>query len=370
MNDTSASKSLGRLVDLILPLLLLAGLIAACLQLLMPFIGLLLWTTVLAICFYPLHRMLTRKIGNRWSAVTIGLGLTLLILIPTAIAGMSAAASVPALVSSLKDGTATIPPPPAGLDGIPIVGPKIHAVWTQASSNLPAFAKQYGPELASFTRRLVGAAGSMVTTVLGLVLAVIFAGIMLAYADAVRAFALSLFARICGDRARAQHYMDVMGATVRSVANGVIGVAFVQALFCGIGFFAIGIPGAGILSLLAMGLGIVQVPVLLVTIPAIIYGFAVKSTTVAILFTVWFIISGLSDAVLKPLMIGHGLEVPMPVILLGVIGGVIAYGLVGLFIGAVLLAVGWVLMMEWLNSPTPEEAASPRSSRPKLTAAE
>jgi len=370
MNNASATTSLGRLVDLILPLLLLAGLIAACLQLLMPFVGLLLWTTVLAICFYPLHRMLTRKIGNRWSAVTIGMGLALLILIPTAIAGMSAAASVPALVSSLKDGTANIPPPPARLEGIPIVGPKIDAIWTQASSNLPAFAKQYGPELASFTRRLVGAAGSMVTTVLGLVLAVIFAAIMLAYGDAVRAFALSLFARICGDRARAQHYMDVMGATVRSVANGVIGVAFVQALFCGIGFFAIGIPGAGILSLLAMGLGIVQVPVLLVTIPAIIYGFAVKSTTVAILFTVWFIISGLSDAVLKPLMIGHGLEVPMPVILLGVIGGVIAYGLVGLFIGAVLLAVGWVLMMEWLNSPTPEEAAPPRSSRPKLTAAE
>jgi predicted PurR-regulated permease PerM len=134
------------------------------------------------------------------------------------------------------------------------------------------------------------------------------------------------------------------------VANGVIGVAFVQALLCGIGFFAIGIPGAGILSLLAMALGVLQVPVVLVTLPAIIFGFSVKSTTVAILFTVWFIIAGLSDAFLKPLMIGHGLEVPMPVILLGVIGGVIAYGLVGLFIGAVLLAVGWVLMMEWLGS--------------------
>src|SRR6476619_6737617 len=100
-----------------------------------------------------------------------------------------------------------------------------------------------------------------------------------------------------------------------------------------------------------MGLGIVQVPVLLVTIPAIIYGFAVKSTTVAILSSVWFIISGLSDAVLKPLMIGHGLEVPMPVILLGVIGGVMAYGLVGLFIGAVLLAVGWIVLREWLEKP-------------------
>jgi len=99
-----------------------------------------------------------------------------------------------------------------------------------------------------------------------------------------------------------------------------------------------------------MALGVLQVPVVLVTLPAIIFGFMVKSTTVAILFTVWFIIAGLSDAFLKPLLIGHGLEVPMPVILLGVIGGVIAYGLVGLFTGAVLLAIGWVLLTEWLGS--------------------
>jgi predicted PurR-regulated permease PerM len=100
-----------------------------------------------------------------------------------------------------------------------------------------------------------------------------------------------------------------------------------------------------------MVLGVLQVPVILVTLPAIIYAFSVKSTAIAILFTVWFIISGLSDAALKPLMIGHGLEVPMPIILLGVIGGVIAYGLVGLFIGAVLLSVGWVLLREWLEQP-------------------
>ena len=153
---------------------------------------------------------------------------------------------------------------------------------------------------------------------------------------------------------------------MRSVANGVIGVAFVQAFLCGIGFFLVGIPGAGILSLLAMVLGVLQVPVLIVTLPAIVFAFAVKSTTVALLFTVWFIISGLSDAVLKPLMIGHGLEVPMPIILLGVIGGVIAYGLVGLFIGAVLLAVGYVLFREWLGSP----AAETTSETSKLQAAE
>jgi predicted PurR-regulated permease PerM len=142
------------------------------------------------------------------------------------------------------------------------------------------------------------------------------------------------------------------------LANGVIGVAFVQALLCGIGFFIVGVPGAGILSILAMALGVVQIPVVLVTLPAIIWAFSVKTTTVAIIFTIWSIIAGLSDAVLKPLMIGHGLEVPMPVILLGVIGGVMAYGLVGLFIGAVLLAVGYVLFVEWLSGAPKAKAAA------------
>jgi predicted PurR-regulated permease PerM len=232
---------------------------------------------------------------------------------------------------------------------------------------MPAFTRKFGPQLTTFSKWALAQAGGTIGAVLALVLAVILAAITLAYSDSARAFILSLLARVTGDRVRGEHYMKVIGATVRSVANGVIGVAFVQALFCGIGFFVLGIPGAGILSLLAMVLGVLQVPVVIVTLPAIIYAFSAKTTTVAILFTVWFIISGMSDAALKPLMIGHGLEVPMPVILLGVIGGVIAYGLVGLFVGAVLLAVGYVLFREWLDAPP---VPSTGDETPTLRAAE
>ncbi|HKN42221.1 MAG TPA: AI-2E family transporter [Sphingomicrobium sp.] len=356
----AARTTVGRLVELLLPLFILAVLIALCLQLLFPFVGLLLWTIVLAVCFYPVHKRLTgRGMSNRLSASVIGIGLAALILVPTAIAAISAASSIPAFVSGLRSGEEHIPPPPAKLLDVPVVGAKVHAAWSQAANDMPAFAKQFGPQLASFSKWLLGTAGGMVGAVLALLLAVILAAVTLAYAESARTFIANFLARITGSRARGEHYMDVIGATVRSVANGVIGVAFVQALLCGIGFFLLGMPGAGILSLLAMALGVVQIPVVLVTLPAIIYAFAVKSTTVAILFTVWFIIAGLSDAVLKPLMIGHGLEVPMPVILLGVIGGVIAYGLVGLFIGAVLLAVGYVLFREWLDAPGAGSAKDP-----------
>src|SRR3954468_14467487 len=346
--------AVGRLVEVLLPLLLLAALIALCVQLLVPFVGLLLWTIILSVCFYPVHRRLTRRgVSNRLSATIIGTALAALILVPTAVAAISAASSIPALVSGLQSGEQKIPPPPDRVHSIPVVGPKIHDAWTQASTDAPVFAKRFGPQLASFTRWLVRAAGGMFAAVLALLLAVVFAAITLAYSDSARAFAVSILTRITGDRVRGEHYMSVIGATVRSVANGVIGVAFVQALLCGIGFFVIGVPGAGVLSLIAMVFGVLQVPVVLITLPAIMWAFSAETTTVAIIFTIWEIIAGLSDAALKPLMIGHGLEVPMPIILLGVIGGVIAYGLVGLFVGAVLLAVGYVLFREWVDAPLP-----------------
>lgn len=361
--------SVSRIVDIGLPVLLLALLITLCIQLLLPFVGLLLWTIILATCFYPLHKkLLGRGWSSRRSAIVIGSLISAFILIPTAIAAMSSASAVPSLVETMQTGN-QVPPPPAALKSLPVVGEKAAAIWAQADSDWPAFKASYGPQLASAGRWMLKSAAGTFVMILLLVVAVILAAVTLAYERTVREFTLRMFARITGSRASGEHYMDIVGATVRSVANGVIGVAFVQALLCGIGFFLVGIPGAGILSLLAMVIGVVQVPVVIVTLPAIIYAFAVKSTTVAILFTVWFIVAGLSDAVLKPLLIGHGLEVPMPVILLGVIGGVMAYGLVGLFIGAVLLAVGYVLLKEWLDSPATEDV--PAKPRPRtLRAAE
>ena len=362
MSSTGEPHRIGAIVNVALPLFLLALLIALCVQLLLPFIGLLVWTIILAICFNPLHKrlMTKRKLSSRSAAIVIGAGLSALVLVPTAIAAFSAASSVPSLVASVQSGDQAVRPPPERLKQLPIVGSAAHQAWAQASSDFPAFAKAHRTQLATFTKTILGIAAGLFLAVLALVLAIIFASICLAYSVSLRAYIGRVFTRITGTAQNAEHYMDIIAATVKSVANGVIGVAFVQALLVGIGFFAIGLPGAGLLSLLAMLLGIVQIPVLLLTLPAIVYAFAVKSTTVAIIFTIWSIIAGLSDAFLKPLMIGHGLEVPMPIILLGVIGGVMAFGLVGLFIGAVVLAVGYVLFSEWVASPsTDDELARP-----------
>jgi predicted PurR-regulated permease PerM len=374
MTDRTTPKvTAGAIVDVVLPLFLLSLLVALCIQLLVPFVGLLVWTIILAICFKPLHErlMVKRGLSSRWSAIIIGTGLSALILVPTAIAAFSAASSIPELVATVQSGDRELPPPPARLKELPIVGERAHAAWTQAATDMPAFAKAHKAQIAGFTKTLLGIAAGLFVAVLVLVLAIVFAAICLAYSVQLRAYIARIFARITGDRQSGEHYMDIIAATVKSVANGVIGVAFVQALLVGIGFFAIGIPGAGLLSLLAMALGVVQIPVIIVVLPAILYAFATQSTTVAIIFTVWSVIGSLSDAVLKPLMIGHGLEVPMPIILLGVIGGVMAFGLVGLFIGAVVLAVGYVLFSEWVGAPAPgTESADTPSKIGTLQAAE
>src|SRR3954471_4158965 len=204
----SARTTIGTLIELLLPLLILALLIALCVQLLVPFVGLLLWTIILAVCFFPVHRRLTRRgISNGLSATIIGVALGALILVPTAIAAMSAASSLPRMVAGLQSGEQKIPPPPALLNHVPVVGAKIEQAWAQASTDLPAFAARFGPQLNSFTRWLIGAAGGMFAAVLALLLAVIFAAITLAYSDSARAFISSIFARVTGSRVKGEHYI-------------------------------------------------------------------------------------------------------------------------------------------------------------------
>jgi predicted PurR-regulated permease PerM len=352
-------------IDVILPLLLTGLLIALCFQLLLPFVGLLLWTIILAICLNPLQgKLVSRGWRPGRAALLIGGVLVAVVLIPTAIAAIAAASSIPDLVAGIQSGNMHLRPPPPGLASIPLVGAKLDAAWARASNDLPAFLVAHKLQLQSMSRWLLKQAAGSILAVLLIVAAIVLAAVALAYAKVLTIFCRTLLARITGDDAHGWHLLNVIGATVRSVVTGVIAVAFVQALLLGIGFFVAGVPGAGLLSLVAMFLGVVQVPVAIVALPAIVWGFSALDTVPAIIFTVWSIIAGLSDAALKPLLIGHGLEVPMPVILLGVIGGVMAYGLVGLFIGAVLLAVGYVLFGEWLDETDVKEspAAADRKS--------
>lgn len=174
-----------------------------------------------------------------------------------------------------------------------------------------------------------------------------------------------ILARLAG-AARGPQLHTLTTATIRSVATGVIGVAFIQALLLGVGFLAAGIPAAGILAGVVMLLGILQLPALLISLPVIGYLWWAGdgSTAMNVVFSVYLVVAGFADNVLKPLLLGRGVDVPMPVILLGAIGGMASAGIIGLFLGAVLLAVGYQVFMDWVD----REEASAESGGPALEA--
>jgi len=343
------------IADTALQVGLLALLIYACSRIVLPFTSVLLWSVVLAVLLHPLHVRLSVRLGNRWSAVVIGLVGVAVILVPMVIAGTSLASSISALVSALQNHTLTVPPPPPKLATIPVIGQKLTETWALASTNAPAVLAKYGPNLKVAAAWLVSFAGRFAAGELMFILSFVVAAILIAYGKPAADFARRMLEIVTGSRERGTQLVTLTAATVRGVLIGVVGVAAIQSALLGIGFFAIGLPGAGLVTLVVLLLGIVQVPATLLTLPIIAYVLATKDTGPAVIFAVWTLVAGLSDNILKPLMLGRGMEVPMPIILIGVIGGMVADGLLGLFVGPVLLAVAYVLFVEWLRRHPAED---------------
>ncbi|MFL5140530.1 MAG: AI-2E family transporter [Microvirga sp.] len=328
---------------------LVALLLYACGRIVLPFAGILAWSAILAVMLYPLHLRLAGWLGNRWSAVLIGLVGVAVALGPMVIVVTSLATSIYSLISTVQNQDLALPLPPVWLDGTPLVGEKLTEVWTLVATNLPAAVSKYGQLLSGPAAWLASFAGGLATGELAFVLSFAIAAVLVAYGEGATKFGRRLLERVTGSTTRAAQLVTLTAATIRGVALGVVGVALVQSLLLGIGYFAIGLKATGLLTLAALVLGIVQVPLILLTLPVVVYVFATDSTTAAVIFLVWNVVVGLSDNLLRPLMLGRGLEVPMPVILIGVIGGMLVDGLLGLFVGPVLLAVSYVLLLEWLR---------------------
>lgn len=337
-----------------LQIALVALLAYACSRVVLPFVGILLWSVILAVMLYPLHLRLKARLGNRGSATLIGILGVVAVLGPTVVVTTSLASSAAALVAGLRDHTLVLPSPPARLAELPIIGQRLLETWTAVAANFPAAVAKYGPNLRAPMTWLMTFAGKLAAAELQFVISFVIAAILVAYGQGASEFGRRLLATVTRSRAQGARLVALTAATIRGVALGVVGVAVIQAVLIGVGFFAIGLPAAGLLTIAALLLGVVQVPATILTLPAIVFVFATEATLPAIVFAVWSIFAGLSDNILKPFMLGRGLEVPMPVILIGVIGGMVADGLLGLFVGPVLLAVAYVLFLEWMQRQTVE----------------
>ena len=346
------APNLGRpstMIDNAIRVGLVALLVYACARIVLPFAFLLIWSAILAVMLYPLHLRLMPRLGNRGSALLIGLIGVVLMLGPMVIAVTSLATTLYSLISTLQSQDVSIPQPPLWLDGTPLIGKKLTEIWTLVASNLPAALAKYGHLLSGPLAWLATFAGGLAVGELSFVLSFAIAGVLILYGKEAATFAHRLLTRVTGSNERAEQLVTLTAATIRGVGLGVVGVALIQSSLLGLGFFAIGIQAAGPLTLVALILGIMQVPLILLTLPVVGYVFIYEATQPAVIFLIWNIVVGLGDNILRPLMLGRGLNVPMPVILMGVIGGMIVDGLLGLFVGPVLLAVSYVLLLEWLQ---------------------
>ena len=360
------------LTEVFITIGIIAVLVYMSVRIFSPFIGLVLWGLILAVTLYPMHQRLAAKLGGRQGGAATALVLAglLLIGIPTVMLGSSFAGHIQSMSQALQNETIQIPPPAKSVAEWPLVGETVYNFWSQASTNLPAVVHKAQPQLTEFMKKMLAIMASTAGGVLAFLGSLIIAGIMMAYGKSGAQAMSRIICRLAG-KEKGPGFYSLSTATIRSVSMGVVGVAFIQALLLGLGFMAAGIPGAGVLAIVVLLIGILQLPALLISLPAIAYIWWAggDSTMMSIVFTVYLLVAGAVDNVLKPLLLGRGVDAPMPIILLGALGGMVSAGLIGLFVGAVILALGYVIFMSWVAEGDDEPCEPTATGEPDAPAA-
>jgi predicted PurR-regulated permease PerM len=287
----------------------------------------------------------------------------------------SFADSIHSFVGALQQNTLQIPPPREGVQNWPIVGKEVYDLWTKAHVDLPGLVQSLHPKMGDLARNAVSIVASIGGTMLLFLASFLVASIVMAYGDSGSRSVHMMFRRVAGST-RGEALVKLSVSTIRAVALGVIGVAAIQALLIGLALLLAGIRVAGVLAIVALVLGIAQVPAIVVTLPVIIYIWASGDYGhgAAIAHTIILLVAGMADNVLKPLMLGRGVDVPMPVILFGALGGMASGGILGMFVGATALALGYEILKHWMAAtsesdaaplaPTQEEPINPRNPSP------
>ncbi len=302
---------------------------------------------------------MSAKLGDRrklTATLFIVVGLAI-VLIPGWAMTKSAILSVTTFSADLRAGTINIPPPSESVAGWPLIGEKLYAVWAEAAVNIEATLNEFQPQLRELGVSLARTIGSTALGMLQIAVSVIIAGVVMLYADSGYSLSCAIAKKISPNRG--EHLTDMSIATIRSVTNGVIGVGVIQGALAGIGFFAMGIPHAGLLTAVVLITSIIQVPAVLIILPIVIWVFSFAASMPAVVFAVYMLFVALSDNVLKPLLLGRGVDLPAIIVLFGAIGGMIAYGVIGLFLGAVILGLGYTIISDWLQASNDATAAEP-----------
>ena len=320
-----------------------------------PFIMPVLWGIIISVSIYPMYGKLVKILGERKKLATILITLLLLstILIPSFLFIDSAVSGVQSLSTKMASGSIDIPLPEDKVKDWPVVGKTIYETWKMSSENFGDAVQKFQPQIKEYAPKLLSSAAGFGTTILLFIISIIIAGALLPTAESSKKAAKSIFNTLVGKHG--ESFVQLSVGTIRSVVQGVLGVAVIQAVAGGLGIMLIGIPAAGLWALIILLLAIMQLPPLLILLPLAIYGFNIADTTPAVIFLVWSILVSASDAFLKPLFLGRGVDVPMLAVLLGAIGGMMMSGIIGLFVGAVVLSITYKVFKSILVDDVLEE---------------
>ena len=343
-----------------LQLLALGALILGSFWILWPFLAAGTWATTIVVAGWPLLLRIQRWLGGRRSLAVAAMTIALLLLlvvplylaIDTIVGNAQQIAESAARLTTLVAGK-----PPGWVEGLPLVGATVAERWHELASAGPeGLAAHLAPVARSLVLWFVSQVGSIGLLLVHFLLTVIIAAILFANGEAAARGADRFARRLAGPRG--ENLLHLAAQAVRAVALGVVVTALLQAAFSWIGFVVAGVPFAPILTAMIFVLAVAQVGAVPVLLGAVVWVYTVRGAAWGIGFLVWAIFCGTFDNFLRPMLIRHGADLPLLLIFAGVIGGLVAFGVVGLFIGPVVLAVAYTLLADWV-SETPPEAPPP-----------
>ena len=340
----------GDLTRTVLAVLLIAALISASLWVLRPFLLALVWATMIVVATWPLMLKIQTMLRRRSLAVTVMTGAMLIVfIVPLSLAIQSVVENSDTIAQTVRTlATREIPPPPEWVAKIPLVGTQVSDSWRGvAQGGKDGLAARLAPYAGDATKWLAGQFGDIGLLVVHFLLTVAIAAILYAHGETASAGVIRFGRRLAGDRG--ERVVRLAGQAIRGVALGVVVTALVQTVLAGAGLAIAGVPYAALLTAVVLFLCIAQIGPLIVLVPAIIWLFWIDATGRATLLLVWSLVVGPLDNVLRPILIRRGADLPMLLIFAGVIGGLIAFGIIGLFVGPVMLAVTYTLLREWIN---------------------
>jgi len=345
-------------IEAAIRLVVIAMLIVWCLRILDPFILPVLWGTIIAVAIYPIYQKLENVLGGRVKiAATIYTLVALALLItPTVFISNSIIDTSVTVTQEYQSGKLVIPTPSEKVAEWPLIGEKTYKFWHGAATNLEKTINAYLPQVKELAGGMLSTVAGLGGTIVQFIISIIISGVFVANAQAAYKIVISLISRLTSEQT-GKEYTDLAKDTIRSVAQGVLGVAVIQAVLSALGMYVMDVPAWGLWSVLILVMAIAQLPPLLVLVFVISYVFSVAETTPAVIFMIYSLIVSASDGFLKPLFLGRGMQTPMLVILLGAIGGMMLSGIIGLFVGAIILALGYELFMKWLNINADQQTA-------------